>query len=113
MFELSKEITEVLLASSVFTDVMSERLAPVVSSVDETYPFTNYLIQQQSGQSKDGSAFSVSLLCYFENEKYQDCVMFLDQLKPVIEENYDWESSTVEFVESDQSFVGIINFNKL
>lgn len=113
MFELSNEITEFLLAQTVFTSVMGNRLAPVVSSADEEYPFANYVITEQVGQSVDGDMFAVSLLFYFEQNGYSKCVSFLDQIKPIIKENYDWQNSQVEFVEVDQSFVGIINFNKI
>jgi len=113
MLELSDEITTFLLAQSVFTDVMEERLSPIVSSTDEVYPFANYVIKEQAGQSKDGDSASVSLLFYFEQNSYRKCVEFLDQIKPIIKENYDWLNSEIEFVEQDQSFVGIINFNKL
>lgn len=113
MLELSDEITGFLLAETVFTTVMDNRLAPVVSSVDETYPFANYVIREQTGQSLDGDAYSVTLLFYFEQNSYRKCVAFLDQMKPIIKEKYDWQNSEIEFVEVDQSFVGIINFNKI
>lgn len=111
MLELSDEITGFLLTETVFTTVMGDRLAPVVSSADETYPFANYVIREQTGQSLDGDAYSVALLFYFEQNSYRKCVAFLDQMKPIIKEKYDWLNSEVEFVEVDQSFVGIINFN--
>jgi hypothetical protein len=111
MEELSQELTAFLLSQSGFTTVMAQRLSPVITPADETFPFANYVITQQSGQSKDGSAYNVVLACYFKAEGYLACVRFLDLLKPIIESNYDWESSTVEFVQEDQSFVGIINFN--
>lgn len=113
MLELSDEITDFLLSQTVFTDVMGDRLSPIVSSADEVYPFANYVIKEQSGQSKDGDSASVSLLFYFEQNSYRKCVEFLDQMKPIIKENYDWLNSEIEFIEQDQSFVGIINFNKL
>lgn len=113
MLELSDEITEFLLNETVFTTVMGNRLAPVVSSADETYPFANYVITEQSGQSVDGDSYAVNLLFYFEQNSYRKCVTFLDQMKPIIKEKYDWLNSQVEFVEVDQSFVGIINFNKI
>jgi hypothetical protein len=113
MLELSDELVAFLLSETVFTTVMSDRLSPLVSSVDEVYPFANYIVREQSGQSKDGDASSATLLFYFEQNNYRKCVGFLDQMKPIIKENYDWLNSEIEFVESDQSFVGIINFNKI
>lgn len=111
MLELSDEITEFLLAETVFSAVMGDRLAPIVSSADETYPFANYVVREQTGQSLDGDAYSVTLLFYFEQNNYRKCVAFLDQMKPIIKEKYDWLNSEIEFVEVDQSFVGIMNFN--
>jgi hypothetical protein len=113
MLELSDEITAFLLSQTVFTTVMNDRLSPIVSSSDEIYPFANYIVREQSGQSKDGDASAATLLFYFEQNSYRKCVEFLDQMKPIIKENYDWLNSEVEFVEVDQSFVGIINFNKI
>jgi hypothetical protein len=113
MLELSDEITAFLLNQTVFTAVMNDRLSPLVSSVDEVYPFANYIVKEQTGQSKDGDASSATLLFYFEQNGYRKCVEFLDQMKPIIKENYDWINSEIEFVEVDQSFVGIINFNKI
>ena len=113
MLELSDEITTFLLAQTVFTAVMGNRLSPIVSSAEEVYPFANYVIKEEAGQSKDGDSASAALLFYFEQNSYRKCVAFMDQMKPIIKENYDWLNSEIEFVESDQSFVGIINFNKL
>ncbi len=113
MLELSDEITAFLLSQTVFTDVMGDRLSPIVSSADEVYPFANYIVKEESGQSKDGDSATATLLFYFEQNNYRNCVEFLDQMKPIIKENYDWLNSEIEFVEGDQSFVGIINFNKL
>jgi len=113
MLELSDELVDFLLAQTVFTTVMGDRLSPIVSSVDEVYPFANYIVREQSGQSKDGDASGATLLFYFEQNGYRKCVEFLDQMKPIIKENYDWLNSEIEFVEVDQSFVGIINFNKI
>lgn len=112
MLELSDELTAFLLAQTVFTNVMGDRLSPIVSSADEVYPFANYIVKEQSGQSKDGDSATATLLFYFEQNSYRKCVEFLDQMKPIIKENYDWLNSEIEFVELDQSFVGIINFNK-
>jgi predicted acetyltransferase len=113
MLELSDEITAFLLNQTVFTAVMNDRLSPIVSSVDEVYPFANYIVKEQTGQSKDGDASSATLMFYFEQNGYRKCVEFLDQMKPIVKENYDWINSEIQFVEEDQSFVGIINFNKI
>ena len=113
MLELSDELTAFLLAQAVFTSVMGNRLSPIVSSVDESYPFANYIVREQSGQSKDGDVLNATLLFYFEQNGYRKCVQFMDQMKPIIKENYDWLNSEIEFIEVDQSFVGIINFNKI
>ncbi|MFH6966479.1 hypothetical protein [Flavobacterium sp. FlaQc-28] len=113
MLEFSDELTAFLLAQSVFANVMEDRLSPIVSSVDEYYPFANYIIREQSGESKDGDMYTATLLFYFEQNCYRKCVEFLDQMKPIIKDKYDWLNSEVEFVEEDQSFVGVINFNKL
>jgi predicted RNA-binding protein len=113
MLELSDEIVNLLLNESVFTAVMDDRLSPLVSSVEEVYPFANYVIREENGQSLDGDVYNVALLFYFEQNSYRKCVAFLDQMKPIIKEKYDWLNSEVEFVEVDQSFVGIINFNKI
>lgn len=113
MLEVSDELVEFLLGENVFRSVMDDRLSPVVSSVDEVYPFANYIVRDQSGQSKDGDMYSLTLLFYFEQNSYRKCAEFLDQMKLIVKENYDWLNSEIEFVESDQSFVGVINFNKI
>jgi hypothetical protein len=113
MYELSIELVEYLLAKTEFTSVMDNRLTPFVSSEDEVYPFANYVVKEDPGFSKDEDALSGALLFYFEKGSYLKLVQFLDVMKPIIKEKYDWLGSDIEFVEDDQSFVGIINFNKI
>lgn len=113
MYELSVELVQYLLGLTEFTSVMGDRLAPFVSDEEEVYPFTNYLVKDEPGFSKDEDALSGTLLFYFTKESYLKLVQFLDVMKPFIKEKYDWLGSDIEFVESDQSFVGIINFNKV
>ncbi|MCG9792484.1 hypothetical protein [Flavobacterium algicola] len=113
MFELAQELITFLLSKTEFTEVMSDRLTPIVSSETSPYPFANYMVKDDPGFTKDADAQSGSLFFYFEKEGYMKCAQFLDVMKPIIKEKYEWLGSDIEFVESDQSFVGIINFNKV
>jgi hypothetical protein len=112
MLEISEEITAFLLAQAGFTSVMGQRISPYFAKESTTFPFATYRINEQNASSKDGKEATVALMLWFDPNKYKACAQATDAIKNIIETEYDWESSTIDFIEDNQSFVGIINFKK-
>lgn len=117
MEEVSNEIFTFLSANSTFSLMMNDtlgltKLFPIVADDSVTFPFSTYRIGSKIGQSKDFKNISVQLYFWFKPNEYQKCVAFTDAMETIIEEEYDWTSSSIEFLEENQSFAGIINFNR-
>jgi hypothetical protein len=111
MLEISNDLTAFLATQTVFTAVIADRLRPIVADETIVFPFSTYRINEQLGQSKDGTTATIAIYFWFKTNEYKKCVAFTDAMKPIIEQNYDWQNSTVDFIEENQSYVGIINFN--
>ena len=111
MFEISKQIKEFFTSLTVFTSVCATRISPVYAMADTVYPFATYRINEQNPNTKDGVTFTVSVSFWFKPEKYDDVCKLLDALKPFVDAKYDWQNSTIDFIEENQSMTGIINFN--
>lgn len=112
MFEISEGLYAFLTAQTVFTNVMGTKLSPIVALPETVFPFATYKIEEQSANSFDGNAGTVQLYFWYGPKEYKKCAQFTDAMKTVIDdkENYQWQSSSVDFIEDNQSFVGIINF---
>lgn len=111
MFELSKQIKDFFTALPAFTSVCANRISPIFAMADTVYPFATYRINEQNPQSLDGANFTVSVSFWFKPEKYDEVCQLLDAMKPLVDDVYDWQNSTIDFIEENQSFAGIINFN--
>lgn len=113
MEQLSQDIYSFLTGQSAFTDVVANRLFPLVAYKDVTFPFAVYRIAQQEGETKDADRFNVAVSVYFKENQYTECVRFADTVKNIIESSpYNWQESSVDFVEEDQSMVAEITFFK-
>lgn len=113
MFEISESLYAYLVAQTAFTNVMGTKLSPIVALPETAFPFTTYKIETQSPSSYDSDAGTVQLYFWYGPKEYKKCVQFTDAMKTVIDskDNYQWQSSSVDFIEENQSFVGIINFS--
>lgn len=113
MLEISEGLYAYLTAQSVFTTAMGSKLSPIVAAPDTAFPFATFRINEQSISSYDGTAGTVQLYFWYGPKEYKKCVQFTDAMKTVIDDNdnYQWQNSSVDFIEENQSFVGIINFS--
>ena len=112
MIEISEELVAFLESQTVFTDVMELALFPIAVVEGQGFPFTTYRIVENAPLSKDGKSATMQLSFYFGSNEYKKAASFTDAIQTIIEtqENYEWESKTVDFLEDAFSFVGIINF---
>lgn len=113
MLEISESLYSYLTGKTAFTTVMGTKLSPIVALQETAFPFATFRINEQSIGSYDGTAGSVQLYFWYGPKEYKKCVQFTDAMKTVIDDNdnYQWQNSSVDFIEENQSFVGIINFS--
>lgn len=113
MKEVSEYIYQFFTSVTAFTNVMQTKFYPVVADVETPFPFAIYGLAQQTGISKDTNNFVIVLSGYFEQNQYEDCVMFSDAITDVVKatSRLDWQNSEVNFIEENQSFVANITFN--
>jgi len=115
MKEVSAEFFQFLDGQAVFTDVVGtnnglRKLFPIAAPGDTPTPFSTYRIREQSGETKDGSAFLVQLATYFGADQYDACCEFSDALTPVIKSEYEWFSSEPDMDDETEYHISFINF---
>jgi hypothetical protein len=113
MLEVSDEIVAFLNAQTEFTDVMGDRVFPIMALEGTETPFATYRINEKIPLTKDGNQSNVSLFFWFGSNEYRKMVVFTDAMEAIIKEksNYEWVSSSPDFIEENFSYVGIINLN--
>lgn len=113
MLELSEQIVAYLLSQLSFTEIMGERIFPIMALEGTQTPFTTYRINEKSPITKDGDQSSISLFFWFGSNEYKKMVVFTDLMEAIIKEKgeYEWVSSSPDFIEENFSYVGIINLN--
>lgn len=109
MKEAGKELVSYLNSKTEFTETMTSRIFPLIGPSDVVFPFAIYGMYRSSF-SKDGDEITFTLTVYFKTDKYDDCVDFMDKIKPVISEKYDWQDDTIEVLEESLDYVGTITF---
>lgn len=116
MKQLSEEIFNYFSSLTAFTSVMDNRLFPLVANEGTLFPFCNYKIEQQTGVTKDaGYSFDVSLFAYFKPEKYAEATEFNDAIVQELQSDespFDYQDSSIEYIEENQSIVVLISFKK-
>lgn len=111
MFEVSKQIVAYFEGLTEFTSVMNQNLFALVVKAGIEFPFCVYKINEQTPATKNVDQNDVVFYCYFAAEKYDEAAQFVDVMTQKIEEsNFQWQSSSIDFYDEDQSIVGIINF---
>lgn len=113
MLKISQDLVLFLSTHSDFINKMGIKLFPIVAPEKTSFPFTTYRINEQTALSKDGTAAAIQLYFWFGPNEYAKCATFTDAMKIIIEQNnnYEWQDSTIDFIEEGFSFVGIINLN--
>lgn len=117
MKNANEQLFAYLSSQPEFTDVMNgeidgqtvTKLFPLICDGDTPHPFSIYETEA-TPLSKDQDDFTFYLSAYFKPEKYDECLSFIDAIKPVIEKKYNWISSLIGIAEEDLSFVATINF---
>lgn len=92
-----------------FTSVMEQRFFALAAPSSTERPFACFRIVEEP-LTKDGDACLVSITAFFKPEQYVECVAFLDAMKPLVKEKYEWISSEADIDDEDLSYIGIINF---
>ena len=113
MLEVSEKLVAYLLSELSFTTIMEDRLFPIMALEGTVTPFTTYRINEKTPLSKDGTQSSISLFFWFGPNEYKKMVVFTDLMEAIIKEKreYEWVSSSPDFIEENFSYVGIINLN--
>ena len=111
MITVSKKVANFFLTKQPYVDVFgANRPFPVVAPEGTDFPFATYTIDRAEGKSKDGDEYSVTAYFWFDANNYTEMASLLEDIIPEIQNEYDFQAATMDFVEDNQSFVGIINF---
>lgn len=110
MIVVAKQIIDFFGSNTVFTETMGTKLYPVVAPEKTPFPFTTYSIDRIEAESKDKDAYSIALYVRFDQSKFTEMAQFMEDILPYIKNEFDWQGSTIDFIEDDMSYVGIINF---
>lgn len=111
--QLSQELFTFLTAQTDFTDVMVQRIFPIIALANNTFPLTTYRITEVRGASKDATGAAFELSFWFGIEQYDECVDFTDAMVTLLKTKYRFISSTVDLSEDTMYYNGIINLEKI
>ncbi|MBF05025.1 MAG: hypothetical protein CMP76_17245 [Flavobacterium sp.] len=113
MEQVSTEIYNYFNSLSVFTDVMGDRIFPLIALEETDFPFSIYKIEQQRGLSKDADGFDVTLFAYFGPQNYKEAVAFNDAVRQQLDSSrYQYLDSSIDFIDENQSIVLVLTFKK-
>lgn len=112
MFEISKEIIAYFESASGFTAICENRIYAAIAPEEVIFPFTTFLINQQEGATKDMDGFDITAFVWFEPTEYTNAIQFTDTVTGLVKSNnnWDWENSTFQYIEDNDSYCGIVNF---
>jgi hypothetical protein len=85
MKEVLEEITQLLLTSTIFTNVFVDRLDAIYARENTIFPFAVYTPKPILPITKDASEYSIDMGFYFGANQLTECVEFYDAFKPVLE----------------------------
>lgn len=111
--QLSQELFTFLTSQTGFTDVMAQRIFPIVALANNVFPLTTYRITEVRGASKDATGATFELSFWFAVEQYDECVDFTDAMVTLLKTKYRFISSTVDLSEDTMYYNGIINLEKI
>lgn len=111
MITVSIKVANFFLTKQSYVDVFGAvRPYPVVAPEGTQFPFATYTIDRVEGKTKDGDEYSVTVYFWFDANNYTEMATLLENIIPEIQDDYDFQAATMDFVEDNQSYVGIINF---
>jgi len=111
MIRAIEEVSGFFVSNTTYTDVFSAEVPhPVVAPEGVSFPFSTYTVDRVETESKDCDVYSFTLYFWFDSNKFTEMAQFMDDIIPDIKKEFEFQAATVEFVEENLSFVGIINF---
>lgn len=110
MLEVSQIIYTFFTSVTAFTDVCGTRIYPLVTKEGTAYPFAIYSLNEEEGQTKEAKRYAITASIYFKPDQFTECATFADVVKGLVENEWQWQNSNIDFVQEDQSFVATINF---
>lgn len=115
MFQFSELIFSFFTSSTVFTSLMEQRMYPVIAPEDVQFPFATYSLESKESESKDADLYRATLFFWFEENQYNEALQFTDQMIELVKasQNIEFESSSVQYLEENNSYAGVINIIKL
>jgi hypothetical protein len=115
MFQFSELIFSFFISSSEFSVLLEERMYPIIAPEDVVFPFATYTLESTEGESKDADLFRATLFFWFQENQYNEALQFTDQMIELVKasQNIEFESSSVQYLEENNSYAGIINIVKL
>jgi len=115
MFEFSEILFSFFTQNSTFAATMGLRLYPIIAPEDVVIPFATYSLEGREIESKDADLYRATLFFWFQENQYNEALQFTDQMIEIIKasNNFEYESSTVEYLEENNSYAGVINLIKL
>lgn len=115
MFQFSELLYSFFTTNTSFATAMGLRLYPIIAPEDVEFPFATYSIESQESESKDADMFRATMFFWFKENQYNEALQFTDQMIEVVKNsnNIEFESSSVQYLEENDSYAGIINILKL
>ena len=110
MLVVSEKIKTFFTAQSAFTAAMGTKIFPVFASENTGLPFATYMVDRVEFKSKDADQYDVTVYFWFDQNNYNAMAEFMDDILPAIKNEFDWQGSTMDFIEDSKAYVGIINF---
>lgn len=111
--QLSEELVSFLGDSTAFTEVMDDKVFPIIAKAENSLPLTTYRITELRGMTKDATGGTIELMFWFAKENYDECVDFTDAMVQLLKTKYRFISSTVDISEDTMNYNGIINLEKI
>lgn len=115
MFQFSELIFSFFTSNSAFSVLMEQRMYPIIAPEDVVFPFATYTLESREGESKDADSYRATLFFWFQENQYNEALQFTDQMIDLVKatQNIEFESSSVQYLEENNSYAGIINILKL
>jgi len=117
--DISVELVNWLSGLTEFTSVMQRNvdgndklfLFPIVARIENEFPFTTYVLSERIPETKDKAQITVTLRFWFGMEQYDVCCEFTDTMSELIDQNYLFDSSSIDYNAEYETFYGEVNFN--
>lgn len=115
MFQFSELIFSFFTSSTIFTTAMGQRMFPVIAPEDVIFPFATYSLESKEAESKDADMYRATLFFWFAKNQYNEALQFTDQMIELVKasNNVEFESSSVQYLEENDSYAGVINIIKI